>query len=128
MRRAIPILLTVFCTLVFSQAGFAGWVKQRVSSFAWFQGVYFLNENRGWITGSRGTILTTADGGATWQKIKSGIDDNIKDVYFFDEQNGWLLCERDRYQLGSNAPSYLMRTSDGGAHWDNVELGGPGSP
>jgi photosystem II stability/assembly factor-like uncharacterized protein len=128
MLRSKPFLLLGFCLLLFCQPAFAGWVKQRVNSFAWFQGVYFLNENKGWIVGSRGTILATQDGGGTWQKIVSGTDDTIKDVHFFDEQNGWLLCERDRYQLGSNAPSYLLKTTDGGGHWDQVELGGSGSP
>lgn len=128
MRRSKPLLLISFCLLLFCQPVSAGWVKQRMSSFAWFQGVYFLNENKGWIVGSRGTIMATQDGGETWQKIPSGTDDTIRDVHFFDEQNGWLLCERDRFQLGSNAPSYLLKTTDGGAHWDSVELGGSGSP
>jgi photosystem II stability/assembly factor-like uncharacterized protein len=60
--------------------------------------------------------------------MASGTDDTIRDVYFFDEQKGVLLCERNRYQLGDNAPSYLLKTLDGGAHWDPVEIGGAGSP
>lgn len=117
-----------FCLLLLSQTVSAGWVKQKTGSFAWFQGIYFLNENTGWITGSRGTILATKDGGETWQKLKPGTDDLIKNVHFFDEQNGWVLCERDRFQLGQNAPSYLMKTTDGGANWDRVEIGPQGSP
>ncbi len=127
MRSLKPLLLIIFCLLL-SQAALGGWTKQRVNSFAWFQGVYFLNEKKGWIVGSRGTILNTQDGGDTWQKIPSGTDDTIRDVHFFDEQNGWLLCERDRFQLGRNAPSYLLKTTDGGAHWDSVEIGDQGSP
>ena len=128
MRSLKPFLLIIFCALLFAQPVSAAWVKQRTGSFAWFQGIYFLNEQKGWIVGSRGTIMATQDGGENWVKLKSGTDDTIKEVHFFDEQNGWLLCERDRFQLGRNAPSYLLKTTDGGAHWDNVEFGDQGSP
>jgi photosystem II stability/assembly factor-like uncharacterized protein len=128
MRKSISATLMIFCLALLCQPVFAGWAKQRVNSFAWFQGIYFLDENKGWIVGSRGTIMATKDGGATWEKLKPGTDDTIRDVHFFDEQNGVVLCERDRFQLGSNAPSYLMKTTDGGAHWDSVEIGQQGSP
>ncbi len=128
MRCSKNILLLVFCLLLLSPSVFAGWIKQKVNSFAWFQGVYFLNEQKGWIVGSRGTILATQDGGDSWQKLSSGTDDTLRDVYFFDEQYGLILCERNRYQLGGSAPSYLIKTTDGGAHWSPMEIGGAGSP
>jgi photosystem II stability/assembly factor-like uncharacterized protein len=126
MRYIKPALLLFICLLL-SQSASAGWSKQRVNSFAWFQGIYFLNEKKGWITGGNGTIMTTEDGGDTWKKMASGTADTIREVYFSDEQNGWLLCERDRYNMGTKAPSYLLKTTDGGAHWINIELGN-GSP
>ena len=128
MRSSKILLLLGFCLLLLCQSAFAGWARQRVNSFAWFQGVYFLNEKKGWIVGSRGSILATQDGGESWQKVSSGTDDTIRDVHFFDEQNGLVLCERNRYQLGDSAPSYLLKTTDGGAHWDPMEIGGAGSP
>jgi photosystem II stability/assembly factor-like uncharacterized protein len=128
MRKSISATLVIFCLVLLSQPVFGGWVKQRVNSFAWLQGVYFLDENTGWIVGSRGTILATKDGGATWDKLKSGTEDTIRDVHFFDEQNGILLCERNRYQNGDSAPSYLLKTTDAGIHWDQAEVGGAGSP
>ena len=47
----------------------------------------------------------------------------IRDVYFTDEQTGWLLCESNIFNLGANSPSYLMKTTDGGANWEQVEFG-----
>jgi photosystem II stability/assembly factor-like uncharacterized protein len=128
MRKLVSATFLMIFLSLFCQPAFAGWVKQRMNSFAWLQGVYFLNEQKGWIVGSRGTILATPDGGATWDKLKSGTDDTIRDVYFFDEQNGLVLVERNRYQLNDSAPSYLMKTTDGGARWEPVEIGAPGSP
>jgi photosystem II stability/assembly factor-like uncharacterized protein len=83
-----------------------------------------LTENKGWIAGSSGTLLATNDGGKTWKKKKDFTSDTIREVYFTDENNGWLLCERDIYSLGASAPSYLLKTSDGGASWESVEFGG----
>jgi photosystem II stability/assembly factor-like uncharacterized protein len=128
MRRLVSATLLTICLALFCQTALGGWVKQRVNTFAWLQGVYFLNENKGWIVGSRGTILATADGGTTWDKLKTGTNDTIRDVYFFDEQNGIVLVERDRYQLNDSAPSYLMKTTNGGGTWEAVEIGAAGSP
>lgn len=119
--KKIPILiLLLFCF----QTAKADWIKQESNSLAWFHDVYFLNENRGWIAGSDGTLLTTIDGGKIWKKDKNFTEDTIREVYFADENNGWLLCERNIYNLGSFAPSYVMKTSDGGAHWERIEFGG----
>ncbi len=104
------------------QTARADWVKQKTNSLAWFHDVYFLTENKGWIAGSGGTFLTTVDGGKTWKQEKNFTEDNIRQIYFTNEKDGWLLCERDIYSLGSSAPSYLLKTSDGGANWERVEF------
>ena len=100
----------------------AQWEKQRIGTLAWLRSIYFLDEDRGWIAGSRGTLLTTRDGGKTWRLEKRFVDDNIYDVFFADERNGWILCGRDVYTLGVRSPSYLLRTSDGGDTWEKFEL------
>lgn len=100
----------------------AGWTKQKSNTLAWLHDVYFLNEQTGWIAGSDGTLLATKDGGTTWTKNKNLNGDNFRQVYFTDEQNGWLLCERDLFALGANSPSYLLKTSDGGATWERIEF------
>ncbi|HEY8187933.1 MAG TPA: YCF48-related protein [Pyrinomonadaceae bacterium] len=121
------LLLTAFCLLLPSTA-FASngaWTKQRSGSLAWFHSVFFVNQNRGWAVGSRGTLLSTNDGGKTWQK-SNPTEDVIRDVYFNDELNGWLVCERNIYDLQSNDEprAYLMKTSDGGEHWKLANIRG----
>ena len=76
----------------------------------------------GWIGGSKGTLLTTDDGGRTWRQTKKFTPDNIRDIYFSDAAHGWLLCERNVYSSSSKPPSYLLKTSDGGVSWQPVEL------
>lgn len=122
--KSVKFSLALFLFLLCFQATRADWVKHESNSLAWFYDVYFLTEQKGWIAGSGGTLLTTIDGGKTWKKETNFTSDTIRGVYFTDENNGWLLCERDIYSLGSSAPSYLLKTSNGGAHWERIEFGG----
>jgi photosystem II stability/assembly factor-like uncharacterized protein len=122
--KSAKLFLVLFLFLFCFQATRADWVKHESNSLAWFHDVYFLTEDKGWIAGSGGTLLATTDGGKTWKKETNFTSDTIRGVYFTDENNGWLLCERDIYSLGSSAPSYLLKTSDGGARWERIEFGG----
>ncbi|MEJ7699118.1 MAG: YCF48-related protein [Pyrinomonadaceae bacterium] len=121
MISAKKILVIFVCLLCF-QTVKAGWTKQKSGTLAWLRSVYFTNQNKGWIVGSNGTFLSTDDGGQIWKQNKKITKDNIRDVYFSDEKNGWLLCERNVYNLGSQPPSYLMKTSDGGANWEKINF------
>ena len=67
-------------------------------------------------------MLATTDGGKTWERKKGVTEDNIRQVRFSDESNGWLLCERNIFNRGSNSPSYLLKTSDGGENWERMEI------
>jgi photosystem II stability/assembly factor-like uncharacterized protein len=100
----------------------AKWSKVESNTLAWLRAVYFINEDHGWVGGSNGTLLTTADGGLTWRQNRKFTNDNIRDLYFSDAEHGWLLCEREVYSGTSKSSSYLLKTSDGGVSWDAIEL------
>ena len=119
-------ILTTFLFLACFQTAKADWVKQDSNTLAWLHDVYFISESKGWISGSDGTLLATADGGKNWKKIANFSGDNFRQVYFSDENNGWLLCERDIYNRGSNSSSYLLRTADGGKSWDTISFNAAG--
>jgi len=121
MIQLRKILIFALC-LIFTQTINAEWTKLNSKTLAWLQDVYFINEKKGWITGSDGTFLETADGGKNWRQADKFTSDTIRQVYFSDEQTGWLLCERSVYNRGSNFLSYVMQTSDGGANWDKLEF------
>lgn len=120
---AFFLLLTAHCTLHTAFA--SSWTRQRSASLAWLHAVFFIDQNRGWAVGSRGTLLSTSDGGKSWLK-SSPTEDVIRDLFFNDDQNGWIVCERNIYDLKtSDEPrAYLMKTSDGGTHWKRVNLRG----
>jgi photosystem II stability/assembly factor-like uncharacterized protein len=108
--------------LVSATAVEAKWVKQKTDTFAWLRTIHFVDKNTGWIGGSKGAYLTTGDGGKTWQPGTKFTTDMIRTIYFVDADRGWALCERDTFKLGSQAPSYLMRTLDGGVTWQKSEF------
>jgi photosystem II stability/assembly factor-like uncharacterized protein len=125
------LLLPAVCCLLFavcSSNAFASpsWIRQRTGSLAWLHAVFFIDQNRGWAVGSRGTLLLTNDGGTSWQVKSHPTEDVIRDINFADDQNGWIVCERNVYDLQSNdeARAYLMKTADGGEHWQRVNLRG----
>jgi photosystem II stability/assembly factor-like uncharacterized protein len=118
------LLLSFLCMPVPAQTG--SWMRQRVGSLAWLHAVFFLDENHGWVVGSKGTLLTTKDGGKVWQTKTPPTSDILRDIYFIDDQNGWLLCEANLYDLKTKDQprTYLMQTSDGGEDWKRVNIRG----
>ena len=116
--RKSTLLILLFCF----QTANAEWVKQNTNSFAWFRDVFFVNQNKGWIVGGDGVMLSTGDGGQTWVQSPKFTTDTFIQIYFTSETTGWLLCERNIYARGVNASSYLRKTTDGGRTWERVEF------
>lgn len=121
MRPFNLIFIFIFVSICFQTAN-AEWIKQNSNTLAWLRAGFFVNEKTGFIGGGNGTFLTTVDGGDSWQTTEKFTSDAIRQIYFTDENNGWLLCERDVYNLGTNSPSYLLKTANGGADWEKIEF------
>uniref|UniRef100_UPI00083F5C29 right-handed parallel beta-helix repeat-containing protein n=1 Tax=Rhodohalobacter halophilus TaxID=1812810 RepID=UPI00083F5C29 len=79
-----------------------------------FSGVDIVDENRAFVVGSRGLIVTTNDGGNSWEQQYSMVQADLTSVSFADDQTGWVV--------GNN--STILTTSDSGTNW-TVEY--PGS-
>ena len=56
------IIFAVFLFLICFQTVKADWIKQNTKTLAWLHDVYFFNENEGFVAGSNGAFLETADG------------------------------------------------------------------
>jgi photosystem II stability/assembly factor-like uncharacterized protein len=124
LRTLLFFLLTAHCALLTVSA--ATWTRQPSGTMAWLRAVYFLDQNRGWVAGSGGTLLETIDGGQTWRKLYPLTKDNLRDVYFANEKIGWLIAERDVLKQNTNDEprTYLLKTEDGGFSWRRVFLNG----
>jgi len=65
------------------------------------------SENKLWVVGSRSTILSSADKGASWQEKSMGEDAMLVSIQFVDARNGFITGE-----FGS-----VYSTTDGGVNW-----------
>jgi len=118
------LLLLLFVSSVSAQSG--NWARQPAGTMAWLHSVFFLDQNRGWAVGSKGTVLQTDDGGNTWKPRGASTNDVVRDIFFVDEKNGWLVVEVNVYELKTKEEprAYLMKTTDGGEHWKRIEIKG----
>jgi len=69
--------------------------------------VQFLDPQTGWAVGVYGTIITTTDGGDTWDIINSEIADNLNKIYFTDYSTGWVVGDS----------GCIFHSDDGGESW-----------
>lgn len=122
MRVAKIIFLLLIGACLGSPAAGADWVKQSTNSFAWYRDIEFVTKERGWIVGTDGVMLTTDDGGRSWQPRQRTTTDTILQVHFTDESTGWLLCQRNVYARGRDPLSYLQKTTNGGRTWEKIEF------
>lgn len=64
------------------------WFEYSTSLFS----IYFIDSNRGWISGNLGSILRTTDGGTTWLTQRSGTE-YFRSIFFLNPINGWVVGE-----------------------------------
>lgn len=81
-------------------------------------GVTAVDKNRVWAVGGDGLIVSTSDGGLTWQKHDSGIPDAIfQAVKNFNNQYFWAVGATD--QSADNTA--IAKSTDGGQTWQKIE-------
>mmetsp|Transcript_5425 Transcript_5425/g.9570 ORF Transcript_5425/g.9570 Transcript_5425/m.9570 type:complete len:451 (-) Transcript_5425:1121-2473(-) len=84
------------------------------------------NTQKGWLVGTRGTVMETSNGGRTWEPrafqnldAEDEINYRFQNISFY-EQEGWVIGK----------PAILLHTRDGGKSWERVQLSPklPGEP
>ncbi|MFI7407856.1 WD40/YVTN/BNR-like repeat-containing protein [Streptomyces sp. NPDC049627] len=78
-----------------------------------FRGLAAVSRSTAWLAGTRGTVLRTTDGGATWRNVSPpGAGElQFRDVEAFDARRAVVLA------IGEGEASRVYRTDDGGATW-----------
>jgi hypothetical protein len=74
--------------------------------------ITFTDTLHGWLAGTPGTILYTADGGQDWTATASGTALAFRSISFATLQDGWAV---------RNAGT-IMQTNDGGQSWKPKEF------
>jgi len=110
-KSTLSILAIVFLSLVFSYAAFGKWDRSRPADFTGTEfrmlGIHFVDEKIGCAVGDSGIIVTTKNGGATWEKMEKPQDKDLWDVQFINDKIGWAS--------GDNG--VILYTKDGGERW-----------
>ena len=95
--------------IVYSDDDGVVWKQAQTPAHALLTAVYFVDESHGWAVGHDMLILTTTDGGQSWQQQFSAPKESrpLLDV--------WFRNVREGYAVG--AYGAVMSTTDGGATW-----------
>ncbi|MDQ3997214.1 MAG: hypothetical protein M3303_09375 [Gemmatimonadota bacterium] len=91
----------------------AQWQDQASGTTAGLRGLGVVSERVVWASGTRGTVIRTTDGGATWRVTTvPGADSlDFRDIEAFDERRAYVLS------IGNGSASRIYKTVDGGATW-----------
>lgn len=67
-----------------------------------------------WVSGSRGTVGRSVDGGANWKwmTVKGFEKNDFRDIEAFDDKTAIIMAIAE--------PSYILKTTDGGDNWKVV--------
>jgi len=88
------------------------WSLQTSGVNARLRGVSAVNDRVAWASGSESTVLRTADGGATWQRLKvTGDVLDFRDIDAIDARTAYVLT------IGNGPASRIYKTNDAGATW-----------
>ena len=91
------------------------------NGYTWGSAIDFLDSWNGWMVGQSGSVMITADGGATWRRVQTPLAENERpslwDVCFVDAEHGWVVGEEGT----------ILHTSDRGANWVRQETGVEGA-
>ena len=79
-----------------------------------FRGLSVVNDRVLWVSGTKGTVGRSIDGGSTWKWIKvPGFEKtDFRDIEAFDKNTAIIMGVAD--------PAYILRTSDAGNSWQTV--------
>src|SRR5213078_1515212 len=88
------------------------WTLQTSGVTARLRGVSAVSDRVTWASGSGSTVLRTADGGVTWQRLTVTTDTlDFRDIDAVDERTAFALS------IGNGSASRIYKTIDGGATW-----------
>ncbi len=88
------------------------WSLQTSGVTARLRGVSAVSDRVAWASGAGSTVLRTADGGASWQKLTVTTDAvDFRDVDAIDERAAYVLS------IGNGPASRIYKTNDAGATW-----------
>lgn len=109
--------------ILHTKDGGNSWIVQAKKDSIYFEDIYFLDKNTGWISGQYGLVFKTEDGGNNWRKKKIWKEDAwIYSIHFHDKNDGLAVGIREK----GPTPVFL-ETTTGGSRWKDIKAKVPSS-
>jgi photosystem II stability/assembly factor-like uncharacterized protein len=111
MATLMRIILLL--ALVLLQTAPLKWTPVTTGVTARLRGVSAVSDRVAWASGANGTIVRTADGGATWRRLAIPGSEKLdfRDIDAVDEKTAYVLS------IGPGEASRIYKTNDAGATW-----------
>ncbi len=91
--------------LFYTTDGGRNWsISESIDKYQYFNDIFFIDRDNGWVCKSSKGIYKTTDGGKNWRFIET--DASGTKIFFADKNNGWI------------AGTYTYATTDGGENWE----------
>lgn len=106
----LGFLLLCFCYSSKAQSIQVLTEKQGIS----FRGLSVVNDKIIWVSGSKGTVGKSIDGGNHWEwcTVKGFEQNDFRDIEAFDASTAVIMAVA--------SPAYILKTIDGGINWNTV--------
>lgn len=115
MRNRILYILFILFVVTISESLYAQRIVMLDSSHPIsIRGLSIADNNTAWLSGSNGTVARSADGGNNWEwmQVKGFEQTDFRDIEAFDKNTAVIM--------GIGEPAVILKTHDGGAHWQTV--------
>ena len=109
VKNTALLLMLFLCVTISSYAQHIEILQQGKSTS--IRGLSVVDDHVAWISGSKGTIAETTDGGKTWnwQQVKGYEKADFRSIEAFTDKEAIIMS--------SGTPALILKTTDGGATW-----------
>lgn len=115
MRLIYALLLCALVTITHDVLSQALQLQTMVAQApAHFRGMSIVDDNVGWVSGTKGIVGRSIDGGKQWTftPVRGFEGMDFRSLYAFDSLNAVVA--------NAGSPAYILRTTDGGRNWKTV--------
>ncbi len=101
-------------SLTAASARVAEWWHVDTKTNASFRGLSVVDDSVAWVSGSKGWVGKTVNGGKdwAWQQVKGYEQCDFRSLYAFNDKEAVIAH--------AGSPAYILRTDDGGVSWKKV--------